>query len=379
LNEPMTDHNNDAVSGTATASHPASILVIRLGAIGDVIRTIPAVSCLRKSFPDARIAWAVETPSRELLQDHPDIDDLFVLNRRLIRKWYSPAGFSQAIGHWREFTSRLAEQKFEWVIDLHGNLKSATLARSARGGKLFGFGRGHTREKAHLLYGHPVSMPKKKMSRTERALAVSKAVGANVISPRRTLPPFEEASKIIKEVLQEGAPRRPRVLVYPGTSQAQSFKRFPADRLAHICDELVASSKCSIVIGWGPGEHSMAEELQQQMICPSFIAPRTSLRELAEMTRESDLFIGSDTGPMHLAAAVGTPLIALYGPTDPLINVPYTDAAHLSFVGDVKCRPCRYKGCRNRSCLKLIDLDEVTRGALKLLDARNKNLSGGAP
>ena len=355
---------------TDRTAAPASILVVRLGAVGDVIRTLPAVSCLRQSFRAARIGWAVEEPSREILEGHPDIDDVFVLSRRTLKAGLTPAGAGAAATHVRGYLRALRERGFDVAVDFQGTLKSAFIARRSGARRVFGFGQGHAREYAHLLYTDPVALPRGRdgrMSRVARSLRLVAAIGADVSEPRATLPVREEAAAGARRFLDEAAPRRPRVLIFPGTSDAQAFKRYPAPLFARLADGIATETGGSIIIGWGPGEETIAADLLAAMKRPGVLAPPTRLLDLAEILRQCDLFVGSDTGPMHLAAAAGVPIIALYGPTDPEVNAPYTEAAHLSFVGDVTCRPCRNRGCLNRSCLRLIDPEMVARRAAELL------------
>jgi len=353
------------VSPPRTPAPPDALLVIRLGAIGDVIRTLPAVSCLKRSFSGTRISWAVEEPSREILEGHPDVDEVLVLKRKLFRGF----AIGAALRHLREFRAGLRDRRFGWVVDLHGTLKSALIARAAGAERIFGFGPGHAREKAHFLYTDPIPLPRRRMSRVDRALAVASALGADTGSPRRILPIHPGAARAMAAFLDSEAPARPLVFVYPGTSASQAFKRYPAARLAEICAELSASTGGTILVGWGPGEREIAEEVVARSRGRCVLAPPTRLRELGELIRASDLFIGSDTGPLHLAAATGVPVVALYGPTDPEINAPYTDRPHAAFKADVSCSPCRNKGCRNRACLELIDTSAVARRAAELLAA----------
>ncbi len=354
----------------AVASPPQSILVVRLGAVGDVIRTLPAVSCLRRSFPQARIAWAVEEPSREILEGHPDIDEVLVLRRKVVKRALRPLGAAGAVRHLREYAASLRERRFDWAVDFQGTLKSALIARAGSPRRLFGLGSGHAREHAHFLYTDPVRLPRGpqgRMSRVSISFALVEAMGADTSRPRTTLPPRDAAAAFARRFLDASAPRRPRVLIFPGTSETQAYKRYPAPLFARLADALAERSGGTVILGWGPGEERIAEEVRGSMSREAVLAPPTRLPELAEILRACDLFVGSDTGPLHLAAAVGVRIVALYGPTDPQLNAPYTEQAHLSFVGDVTCRPCRNRGCQNRSCLRLIDPDRVARQAMELL------------
>ena len=349
------------------AGEPRSILVIRLGAVGDVVRTLPAVSCLKRTFPFARITWTVEEPSREILEGDPEIDEVIVLRRRALVAGLKLRGTLAALAHLREYRAALRGRTFDWAVDLQGTLKSALIARSSGAPRTFGFGRAHAREWSHLLYTDPVAIPAGKMSRVARALTFVEALGADVSSPRHRLPKREGPSSAAREFLRSAAPARPRVLVCPGTSEAQAYKRYPADLFARLADRIAEEAGASVVIAWGPGEEPIAEEVRRSMRRAAVLTPPTRLTDLAELARECDLFVASDTGPLHIAAAVGVPLLALYGPTDPIVNAPYTDAPYLSFVGDVTCRPCRNRGCQNRACLKLIDPDDTARQAVATL------------
>lgn len=350
------------------ASPPGSLLVIRLGAVGDVIRTLPAVSCLRQSFPKARIGWAVEDPSREILVGHPDVDQVHVLPRRLLRKGALPARLLRAPAIFRTYGSEIRGLSFEWVVDLHGTFKSGLIARMSGAPRRFGFGPGHAREHASLFYTDHFPLPRRRMSRVSRALAAVEALGANIASPRRRLPERPEAARWAASFLAGNAPERPRVLISPGTSEAQAFKRYPAALFARLADMLMDRTGGSVILAWGPGEESIVGDVRSSMRQEAVPTPPTTLLELAEIARRCDLFIGSDTGPTHLAAAAGLPVIALFGPTDITTNAPFGDRPSLCLEGDTICRPCRNRGCLSRACLWRIDPGHVAEEASRLLE-----------
>jgi lipopolysaccharide heptosyltransferase I len=355
----------------AASVSPGAILIVRLGAVGDVIRTLPAVSALRKTWPDARISWAVEEPSAPLLEGDPDIDEVLILRRKILGGIARLRGVAPALAHLRGFRATLRARRFDWAIDFQGTIKSALLARASGAARTIGLGSGHAREHSSLLYSDPVRLPggrAGKMSRTARALALVESLGADVSSPRRTLPVREPAAATARTILERGASRRPWILLFPGTSSAQAFKRYPADLFAHVGDLVAAGSSGTVILGWGPGEESIVEEVRRRMSRAPIVLPRTSLPELAEILRACDLFIGSDTGPLHLAAAVGTRTVAIYGPTDATINAAESRSPGVAIAGDVVCRPCRWRGCLNRSCLRLIDPAVVAERALDLLN-----------
>lgn len=354
--------------------------MIRLGAVGDVIRTLPAVSCLRRTWPEARIGWAVEEPSSELLEGHPDVDEVHILARRSLRRGFALARLFRAAALLRRYAGGLREGSWDWIVDLHGTFKSALIARMTGAPKIYGFGRGHVRERADLFYTDPLPLERRKMSRVERALASAGLLGADVSSPRRLLPERPLAAEVAETFLSSLPPGGPTILISPGTSEAQSFKRYPAPLVARLADAIVEATGGRVLLAWGPGEEDLVEEILGMVKRPAHATPATSLVELAEIARRCDLFIGSDTGPLHLAAATGIPVVALYGPTDPVVNAPYTDRPHLAFTAGVACSPCRNRGCRSQACLWRIDPLDVARQAAGLIGhGSGRTPPGSAP
>ncbi len=331
------------------------------------MRTLPAVSCMRRTWPLATIGWAVEEPSREILEGHPDIDQVHVLARRSLGRVRPAARLLRGALLLRDYAAGLRRGSWEWAVDLQGTFKSGLVARLSGARRVFGFGPGHARELAHMLYTDPLPLPRRRMGRVERALESAAILGADVSAPRRHLPERPEAAVAVARFLEGSAPARPRILISPGTSEAQSFKRYPWPLFASLADELLERTGGSVIFAWGPGEESIVESILGSMRRPAVATPRTSLTELAEMARRCDLFIGSDTGPLHLAAATGIPVVALYGPTDPIVNAPWSERPRLTFAGDVACSPCRNRGCQSQACLRRIDPSRVADEAAHLL------------
>src|SRR5262245_46622552 len=157
------------------------ILLIRLSAIGDVVRTLPALTCLRRAYPEARIDWAVEEPSRAMVLDQPHLDQALVFPRaRLARVLLHPDEIPQARAALSRFLSDLKEARYDLVIDFQGTLKSALLARATRAPRIVGLGPGHAREMSHIFYTDKVALPRRAMSRVDRALALVSHLGVDI-------------------------------------------------------------------------------------------------------------------------------------------------------------------------------------------------------
>jgi len=288
------------MNGTRGADRPR-LLVLRLSALGDVIHTIPAVVGLNAHFD---VTWVVEAPYRELVEIVAGVKTVPVR----MKKWTREP--RQAVAAIRQMRG------FDASIDFQGLIKSAVLAWSARAKERFGFDRNAIREKPALLFTTrrvPVDTSKHVIDQNlELARGAAAASTAGASARLRVLdssaaeaaagPRWDAFPVVVPDV--EG-----KIVLLPGAGKPN--KIWPHFR------ELVQRLGSSALVVWGPGERELAEATGGRL------APPTSLRELAFLLRNAEVVIGGDTGPLHLAAALGTRVIGLYGPTDPRRNGPY--------------------------------------------------------
>jgi len=348
------------------------ILLIRLSAIGDVVRTLPALTCLRRAYPDAVIDWAVEDASAPLLRDQPDLDSVLVFPRRaLSRLWLHPDELGTARKALADFIRALKEARYDAVIDFQGTLKTGLMARTTGAARLIGLSRGHAREMAHLFYNEPVSLPRRRMNRMERSLALVAHLGASIDRPEAAIPPRPEDEAYVDMFLSSigpagSAPVRPAV-VFPGTSRTQAYKRYPPENFARAADLVAERTGLPVVVAWGPGEEDLAGEVVERMNGPATLAPSLTLGQLTELIRRCGVFLSGDTGPMHIAWTVGAPVVAVYGPTDPVVNRPGGRFSAVAYR-KVFCSPCRNRGCIARTCLDELPPATVADAAFDVLD-----------
>ncbi|HEX9428515.1 MAG TPA: glycosyltransferase family 9 protein [Candidatus Polarisedimenticolia bacterium] len=291
------------------------VLLIRLGAVGDVLRTLPALHLLRVTWPELRIAWIVEELSRGLLEGHPEVDEVILLPRRELRA-SRPGGLLARIAALRRC---LRERRFTVTLDFQGNLKSGLVALFSGAPRRIGFGPGSSREGSFLFASEWVR-PSGLLNRVERNLVLAAAVGARGDEVAMILPERPEEAAGAEEIVRQAAPHdEPVVVISPGTSRRQAYKRWPPAHYARLAGLLDGAA--SLVV-FGPGEEALADEVVRGSGGRARLAPPIGLRMLAAVLRRADLFIGADTGPMHLAWGVGCPVVALFGPTDPRLNAP---------------------------------------------------------
>jgi heptosyltransferase I len=306
------------------------ILLIRLSAVGDVINTLPALSLLRKSLPQAHLAFLVEDRARELLVGHPLLDAVYVFPRRRWRgllRSPDPRDWRALRSEATSYARELRDAHFDVTLDFQGNLKGALHARLSGAPRRIGFARGHDREMSHWFATEHVVPPADRPHRVDKFVSLLRPLGIDAREGERefVLPPAPEARERIDAFrAAAGLGSRPMIAMHPGTSARGSGKRWPAERFGAVAARI--ADQADTVVTFGPGEHELAGAVVSASGRSDAVrlAPAgLSLLELAELLRVAAVFVSADTGPMHLAAAGGTPCVALFGPKDPAIYRPF--------------------------------------------------------
>jgi len=284
------------------------ILIVRLSAIGDAIQSMPVACALRERFSQAFLAWAVESRAAALLRGHEALDQLIELPRGWLK---SPGGV------WR-LRRQLHALRFDVTIDVQGLTKSALLARLSGARRRIGFGNPGGRELSKWLNNERVDPQATHV--VDRYLELLEPLGIESPTVRFQVPEHETdratAEKIIEQMRLEGG----FAVINPGAGWPS--KLWPLERYAAVARHLGSAWDLPALVVWaGPAEQAMAEQLATAATVR--VAPPTTLCELAALARRAKLFIGSDTGPLHLAAAVDTPCVGLYGPWPAARHGPY--------------------------------------------------------
>jgi len=343
-----------------------AILLVRLGAVGDVIRALPALELLRRTFPDATVDWLVEERCADVLQDHPDLRQVVTFRRKALVRAASRLQLLTSYRELRRTLMRLGEARYHTVVDLQGTLKSALLSRATGCPVRIGLAAGYSKEAAHRFYSRSVDPGPERISRVERNFQLLGPLGVDSGAqppPRARLVLSEGHRAWAAGVLASLAPAdRPRVLLYPGTSQRQAYKRWPADRFGLLAGRL-HDDGMQVLIAGGPGEEGLIRAACEATSTPPGVVPPSDLRQLAAVLEGVDLFVGGDTGPMHLAWAAGTRVLALFGATDPVVNAPYDahQRGHRVLYAGPESRPYRVKGEQARQWMDAISVDDVHR------------------
>jgi heptosyltransferase-1 len=323
-----------------------NILIVRLGALGDIVHAVPAAAALRNAFPDARIDWLVEARHR------PMVDLVSVIDRAIVLERPSIAG-------WLDVSRRMREVRYDVAIDFQGLMKSAVLARASGARRVIGFSIWHLREKgARPFYSeiHRDTPAERADHIVRQNLALLRSLGVTDVTIR--FPLADVSSRALEEIYGVLGGRHPFALINPGA--AWPNKRWPPDRFGEIAGFLRDVRGLTSFVLWGPGEEGLAGAVVETSGGAARVAPLTRLADLLALSRAASLMVSGDTGPLHIAAAVGTPTVSLFGPTDPQRNGPWNaDDVSVSRYGVCGChyeRRCR----KAEWCLESIGVPEVT-------------------
>jgi heptosyltransferase I len=306
----------------------ARIAIVKLSSLGDVIHALPVARALRRALPEAELTWVVEAREHAILRDHPDLDGVIAVDtrrwRRLVRR---PAGLRAVAGEVGAVRQRLRAARFDAAIDLQGLIKSGVLTAATRAPVRIGLAATHCRERWSARFTNcRVTPPPGAVHVVEQYLSLLTPLGIAAAPAGFHVPVRLAADRRMEDLLLEhGVKRTDRlVAVNPGAGRAD--KRWPTARFAAVADRLATEAGARILLLWGPNEAPLAREIRDALSARVLLAPPTDLDELVGLLRRAALVIAGDTGPLHLAAALGAPCLGLFGPTRAARNGPYGPA-----------------------------------------------------
>ena len=351
------------------------ILLVRLREIGDVVFTTPAIGALRRRFPDAHIAYVVEPPAAPVVRHNPSIDEVIVAPRKR-----GPAGSltDVALG-WR-----LRGRRFALAIDFHGGPRASLLTWLSGARERIGYdvaGRG-------WMYTTRVARPRTLRPRhsVENQWDLLQAIG--IEPPDRAAAPVEMpvdpgAAAAVAERLARAGVKPADTLIVMHVSAGNPFRRWPLDRFIALARALMAGDPDRrIVITGGPSDRAAAQQVVEQS--GSLATGEFSLDELRALVERAALYIGGDSGPLHIAATSRVPIVGLYGPTLPERSAPWRDRAISGIsvdAGPLPCRPCDQRVCApgDFRCLAWISTQRVLDAAEMLLGSAGRTAREARP
>jgi heptosyltransferase I len=333
------------------------VLIVRLSAFGDIVHALPVLSAIRDAHPDADIDWVVDARYESVLDFVTGLRSRIVVRAQESGGTEARAAFAGSAAGWLEAARELRRREYDAALDLQGLLKSAVLARASGARQVIGFDRAGLRERqAAWFLGERVATDR-------RAHVIRKNLGliaALGITPPATvkMPLVVPASAVAEAVSTETASGDGQfVLLNPGGGWPN--KRWEPARFGELAARIQEHLGLSCWVLWGPGDEAIAQEVVMRSRGAAREAPATTLGDVLALAARASLFVSGDTGPLHLAAAVGTPIVGVYGPTWPQRNGPWSgDDEVISRAPSCGCHHKR-QCLRERRCLDDISVDNV--------------------
>lgn len=339
-----------------------NILIVKLSAIGDVIHTLPSLCALRGLYRDAHITWVVEEAASGLVVGHPLLDEVIVLHRKSWIKLLKAGKFRAAWLDACAFLSGLRARRYDLVIDFHGLFKSAVVVFLSGGKRKLGYD--SWQELSCLFYNEKIPEDMNKHA-ADRYLDFPRHLGADVRKAEFILPLTQETKAQAQKLLDQYRLREKQFIAINPIAYWET-KLWSNEKFARLGDFLKDELKLDVVFTGSKKED--AENIVSRMTREGInLAGETSLPQLAEIYKSAACVITTDSGPMHLAAAVGTPVIALFGPTNPARTGPY-GSGHTIVRLDLPCSPCLLKKCPTRQCMEDITPEQVLEAAKKIVN-----------
>ena len=340
--------------------------------MGDIIHALPVLATLRKHYPKAEIAWIVKNKFSDLLVGNPDLTDVIPFDNN---------SFLQLI-------NTLRKRKFNVALDIQGLFRSGILAYFSKASHRIGFSKINSRELSHIFYNHKVIPPQKAVHVVDKNLSLLEPLGISEYIYDFKIPISAKDLKFAKDFFasRKLVPERDKIIMLnPGAGWPT--KRWAPEKFIRLADKLTGQAcltptsektnnpvgdgharpvnNTKVIMSWGPQEKEIIGNIKSSENNKIAIMPQSTIKQLAAIIKSCNLFVGSDTGPTHLAAALKVPVVGLYGPSDPERNGPY-GTKNIIIQKDIPCASCWKRECGTIDCMKNISVNEVFEACVKI-------------
>jgi len=334
------------------------ILIIKLRAIGDVVMSTAVLDGIRAAYPKARIDFLTETESKDIVFGNPILNQVIVYDRKRIAKSF----FLKRMIENLRLIARIRNQRYDFIFDFFGNPRSAWITFLSGAKTRVGY----NYRLRKFAYNVVVRSRANEVHEVDWHLDALKALDIPVEEKNLYVAVGEGSKNLAESFWQEAG-----LVGYPviaiNFSGGWPTKKWPLDRFAHLIDLLSANYPAKIIILWGPGEKEEAEKLQRLTTSPTALIPQTTLKQLAAILAKTDLMVTTDSGPMHIAAAMGTPCVAIFGPTNSRLQGPYGEGHVIVRNEALDCLGCNLTACSHISCMNDLPVSEVLSGVEKCI------------
>jgi heptosyltransferase I len=345
-----------------------NILIVKTSAIGDVTHTLPALNALRHHFPKAHITWLVEEASAEILKGHQALDRVLICRRKQWIKEFSPSrSFFKILKEIRNFIKTLRDTEYDLVIDFQGLLKSGIWVFFSRGKRKVGFGPGMDHaEHSYIFLNERVPAVSMEHHAVSRELMLLSAIGIPCSKIEFGFPIDTFDREKIKNLLRSHMISEADRVVAINPMARWDTKLWQSHKFAHVADR-ISENGFKVCFTGAKDDIDEIEKILSFMTHTAVnLAGKTSLKTLAALYEKAELVLTTDTGPMHIAAAINTPVVALFGPTASWRTGPFGDGHQVVGV-KMDCSPCFKRFCPTMACMNDITVDMVMGKIEKIL------------
>jgi len=344
-----------------------NILIVKLSAIGDVVHTLPALNAIRKHYPDARITWLVEEDTSALVKGHTALDRVLISRRKHWVKGFLGPSPWKAVKEIYYFIRTLRDTKYDLIIDFQGLLKSGVLIALSRGKRKVGFGKGmEHQEFSYLFLNERIPAVDMDNHALLRGMMLLDAIGIHSSDIEYNLPVQAQDRELVDSLLVQNGIKNPKLLVAINPVAKWDTKLWADSKFAELADRLATQYHAGVVFTGSQADRRTIQGIISTMEAEAAnLAGETTLITLAALYEKTDFIVSTDTGPMHIAAALGTPVVALFGPTAPWRTGPFGPAKQVIRVG-LECSPCFKRQCETLDCMEQISVERVLAGVQKL-------------
>lgn len=338
------------------------ILVIKPSSLGDIIHALPFLKAVKDTFPDAAIDWVISKNLKGMLDDHPLINELIIFNKDA---WKNVRNIPGTLSDISSLRNTLRSRHYDIVVDLQGLLRSGLVAFSASRGLKVGFE--DAREGSRFFYDKKVPAGES-VHAVDRCLEVAKAIGSKVGKPEFPLYISNSARDRIKTLLGNISEY---IVIAP--SARWLTKRWPSDNFASLIQKITIPCVITGTQGDSVIVHNIKNSLPAETANSNRIinaCGKTDLKELIALIGGAKAVVSNDSGPVHIAAALNIPVVAIFGPTDPFKTGPYgwQENKNMSVIrANVPCSPCRNKKCGDLICMNSLSVESVYKALKKYL------------
>ena len=338
------------------------ILIVRLSALGDIVHALPVLAAIKKAHPDAQVDWLVEENYAAMLALAAGLNRRVIVRAKTDGDTPAAIRFAGGGGYWRA-CRYLRAQSYDVSLDLQGLLKSAVWARLSGAKRVIGFDRAHLREELAASFYSEAVVPDDNGHVMRKNLSILSALQIVPPAPELLLQPVA-TPEMVKSIHAAGGADG-FVVINPGA--AWPNKCWPPDRFGAVANALRDRTGLHSLVTWGPKERALADAVSKASGGSATPAPPTSVSDLAALMQSAALAISGDTGPLHIAAAVGTPIVGLFGPTRPERNGPWEPRDEVISRSDTCVCHHKRQCLRGAPCINEIAVDEVIAAAERRL------------